>query len=62
MTGRAPHNADGTQRTETKGDRSTTFSQQSTQGRMNKIEGQGQLKETAGESLGGRRSNGGPND
>jgi hypothetical protein len=27
---------------------------------MNKIEGQGQLKETAGESLVGHRFNGGP--
>jgi hypothetical protein len=53
MTGRAPHNADGTQRTETtKGTDPTTVSQQSTKGEMNKIEVPGQPMFGTEESLG----------
>jgi hypothetical protein len=45
MTGRAPHNADSTQRTKTtEGTDPPQFPNEAQKGQMNKIEGQGQLK------------------
>jgi hypothetical protein len=53
MTGRVPHNADGTQRTErTTGTDPPQFPKESTKGQMNKIEGPGQPMFGTEESLG----------